>query len=180
MTTRLGGALADAEFVMTNDPRFVADVMLGKLTKWLRVMGIDVSYNPDATDAQLLQCAARTGSILLTRDRRLLYRRGPLQGLYIESDYYHEQARQVVQAFHLGSQIRVFSRCLRCNAPLRAISKQVVVDRVPPYVYATQLTFKHCARCDRLYWGGTHRDNMLRQLKAMLSGLVTISSESPG
>jgi uncharacterized protein with PIN domain len=179
MTTRLGGALADAEFVMTTDPRFVADVMLGKLTKWLRVMGIDVSYDPDATDAQLLQCAARTGSILLTRDRRLLYRRGPVQGLYIESDYYHEQARQVVQAFHLGNRIRVFSRCLRCNAPLRAISKQLVVDRVPPYVYATQLTFKHCARCDRLYWGGTHRDNMLRQLKAMLSGLVTISSETP-
>jgi uncharacterized protein len=165
---------------LTNDPRFVADAMLGKLTKWLRVMGIDVNYDPDTTDAQLLQCAAQTGSILLTRDRRLLHRRGPVQGLYIESNYYHEQARQVIQAFHLGNRIRVFSRCLRCNAPLRAIAKQLVVDRVPPYVYATQLTFKHCARCNQLYWGGTHRDNMLRQLKAMLSGLVAISSETPG
>jgi len=45
-------------------------------------------------------------------------------------------------------------------------------------VYATQMTFKHCVICDRLYWGGTHRDNMLRQLQAMLSGLLTISSET--
>jgi uncharacterized protein len=159
---------------MTNKAQFVADVMLGKLAKWLRVMGIDVLYEPDGTDAQLLQCAERCGRILLTRDRSLMRRQGPAQRFYIESDYYHEQVRQVVQRFRLAKSIQVFSRCLQCNASLRAIAKQCVAERVPPYVQATQMTFKHCAICDRLYWGGTHRDNMLRQLQAMLSGLLTI------
>jgi uncharacterized protein len=163
---------------MTNEAQFVADVMLGKLTKWLRVMGIDVMYDPDAIDAQLLQCAERSGRILLTRDRRLMQRRGPAQRLYIKSDYYHEQVRQVVQAFRLAGSMQIFSRCLRCNAALHAIAKQFVSERVPPYVYATQKTFKYCAICDRLYWGGTHRDNMLRQLQAILSGLLGISSET--
>ena len=178
MITSLRRALSDAKIVMANDAQFVADAMLGKLTKWLRVMGIDVMYDPAAIDVQLLQCAERRGRILLTRDRRLMRRRGPAQRLYIESDYYHEQVRQVVQAFRLAESIQVFSRCLQCNTLLRAIAKQFVVERVPPHVHATQMTFKHCAICDRLYWGGTHRDNMLRQLQAMLSGLLTISSET--
>jgi len=179
VTLYLAEALSDAEIVMTNAPRFLADAMLGKLTKWLRVMGLDVMYDPVATDAQLLRCAGCGGRILLTRDRRLMRRRGPARRLYIESDYYHEQVRQVTQAFHLTDELQVFTRCLRCNSPLRAIAKQVVADRVPPYVYATQMTFKHCATCDQLYWGGTHRDNMLRQLQAILGGLLIISFETP-
>jgi uncharacterized protein len=167
----LGKTLSDAEIVMTNGPHFVADAMLGKLAKWLRVMGIDVLYDPGLTDARLLQCADVGGKIILTRDHRLMNRRGPTQRFYIESDYYHEQIRQVVQAFHLVDRIHVFTRCLRCNAPLRAIAKQLVAGRVPSYVYATQMAFKHCAMCDRLYWGGTHRDNTLRQLQAILDGL---------
>jgi hypothetical protein len=85
--------------------------------------------------------------------------------------------RQVVQAFRLAGSMQFFSRCLRCNAALHAIAKQLVSERVPPYVYATQMTFKYCAICE-LYWGGTHRDNMLRQLQAILSGLLAISSET--
>jgi uncharacterized protein len=163
---------------MMHDARFVTDAMLGKLTKWLRVMGIDVTYEPDTTDAQLLQRAERGGRILLTRDRRLMRRRGSARRFYIESDYYHEQVRQVVQAFHLADTIQVFTRCLRCNAPLCTIAKQIAVERVPPYVYATQMIFKQCVACNRLYWGGTHRDNMLRQLQAMLGDLLPISSET--
>jgi uncharacterized protein with PIN domain len=163
---------------MANEAQFVADVMLGKLTKWLRVLGIDVIYDPHTIGAPLLQYAERSGRILLTRDRRLMHRRGPAQRLYIESDYYHEQVRQVVQAFPLTGSIRIFSRCLRCNAALWAIAKPLVSGRVPPYVHATQMTFKHCAICDQLYWGGTHRDNMLRQLQTILCGLPAISSET--
>ena len=109
---------------MTLDAQVFADAMLGKLAKWLRVMGIDVMYDPDATDAAAL--AVRNAIVLLGAvDPRAL-----------------------------------------------------VAERVPPYVYASQMTFKHCAICNRLYWGGTHRDNMLRQLQAMLSGLVRVHSET--
>jgi uncharacterized protein len=173
----LGKSLSDAETVMTNGPQFVADAMLGKLAKWLRVMGIDVLYDPDLTDAWLLRCAELGGKIILTRDHRLIHRRGPTQRFYIESDYYHEQVRQVVQAFRLTDRIQVFTRCLCCNAPLGVIAKQLVSTKVPPYINATQVVFKHCVSCGRLYWGGTHRDNMLRQLQAILDGLHIINSE---
>jgi uncharacterized protein len=163
---------------MEHDARFIADAMLGKLTKWLRVMGIDVMYDCDTTDAELLQWAEHRARILLTRDRRLMRRRKPVRCLYIESDYYHEQVRQVVRAFDLGDNIQVFTRCIRCNEPLRAIAKQAVAEKVPPYIYATQATFMHCAACDRLYWGGTHRDNMVQQLQAMLGGLLPITPKT--
>jgi uncharacterized protein with PIN domain len=178
MVTGLRRVRSNAEIKMTRDVQFIADVMLGKLTKWLRVMGIDVLYDPDAIDVQLLRCAERRERILLTRDRHLARRQGLPQCLYIESDYYHEQVRQVFQAFHLAERLQPFSRCLRCNAPLGVIAKELVADRVPPYVYATQITFKYCGICDRVYWGGTHRDNMLRQLQAMLNGLLTVGLES--
>jgi uncharacterized protein len=164
---------------VTNEARFAADAMLGKLTKWLRVMGIDVVYDPDIGDEQLIQCVEREGRVLLTRDRRLIRRREPGRRLLIESDYYHEQVRQVVQACALAGRVEVFTRCIRCNTPLRTIAKQVVVGRVPPYVYATQTAFKHCTTCGRLYWGGTHRDHMLRQLQVMLGDLLPMVSGTP-
>jgi uncharacterized protein with PIN domain len=162
---------------MTNDTRFVADTMLGKLTKWLRVIGFDVRYNAETTDAQLLRCAEADDRILLTRDHNLIACCRSAQRLYIESDYYHHQVRQVVQAFNLAHNIQAFTRCIRCNAPFHTIAKPAVVKRVPAYVYATQMTFKYCAPCDHLYWGGTHRDNMSRQLQVMLHDLLPITSE---
>jgi hypothetical protein len=161
----------DGAMAMKQEAQFIADAMLGKLTKWLRVMGMDVMYDANASDAEMLQSAERGARILLTRDRRLIRRRRPVQRLYIDSDYYHEQVRQVVQTFHLADRIQMFSRCIRCNTPLRAIAKQAVAGKVPPYVYTTQTAFKHCAACNRLYWGGTHRDNMRQQLQAMLGAL---------
>jgi uncharacterized protein len=160
-----------------DDECFIADAMLGKLVKWLRVMGIDVVYDPSLTDAQLLQRAEYEGRVLLTRDRRLANRREPVRRLFIESDYYQEQVRQVVQAYTLAGRTRVFSRCIRCNTSLQTVARQLVVGKVPFYVYATQKTFKQCGVCDRLYWGGTHRDNMLRQLRAMLGGIFPTAFE---
>jgi uncharacterized protein with PIN domain len=171
------GVRLKTEMAMTNDTRFVADTMLGKLTKWLRVMGFDVKYDSETTDVQLLRCAEADERVLLTRDCHLISRRGSIQHLYIESDYYHQQVRQVVQAFNLAHNIQAFTRCIRCNALLDTIAKPVVVKRVPAYIYATHMLFKHCVLCNHLYWGGTHRDNMLRQLQVMLSDLLPVTSE---
>lgn len=165
---------------MTDIPaqRFIADAMLGKLVKWLRVMGIDVMYDPAAAKDQLLRSAEQERRILLTRDCRLAWRQKSAASagfLFIESDYYHEQVRQVVQIFALQQALRVFTRCLRCNRLLQTVAREVVVGQVPAYVLATQTTFKHCASCNRLYWAGTHRDNMLRQLQAMLGDALAPS-----
>jgi uncharacterized protein with PIN domain len=114
----------------------------------------------------------------------LAERRGPARRLFIKSDYYHEQVRQVLQACRLDGETEVFSRCLRCNTLLRTVSRQLVAGKVPSYVYGRQMTFKQCSTCNRFYWGGTHRDNMLRQLRAMLGSklptAVNMPPESPG
>ena len=152
---------------------FVADAMLGKLVRWLRVMGIDVAYDPHVTDAHLLEFAEREGRVLLTRDRRLANRRGPARRFLIESSYYHEQVGEVVRAFQLAGRTAAFSRCIRCSTPLQSVSRDLVAGRkVPAYVFATQVSFKACDTCDRLYWSGTHRANMLRQLRAMLGNVL--------
>jgi uncharacterized protein with PIN domain len=151
-----------------DDKRFIADAMLGKLVKWLRVLGVDVLYDPRASDDQVVRLAEQEERILLTRDRRLAGRRGTHRRLLIDSDYYHEQVRQVVHRFGLEPAMHVFTRCLRCNTPLCTVARERVAAKVPPYVAATQTAFKRCATCDRIYWGGTHRDNMLRQLQAIL------------
>jgi hypothetical protein len=161
-----------------DDRRFIADVMLGKLVKWLRVLGVDAIYDPHVTDDQLLRMAEREARILLTRDRRLAQRRGTHRRLLIESDYYHEQVRQVVQRFGLDPRRHVFSRCLPCNTSLSPVVRTAVAAKVPPYVYATQTIFTYCPGCHRFYWGGTHRINMLRQLQAML-GEAQISDPPP-
>jgi uncharacterized protein with PIN domain len=166
--------------VAMNDQCFIADVMLGKLTKWLRVMGIDVVYDASVTDDQLLRRAEQERRILLTRDRRLAQRRAPIRRLLVVSDYYHEQVRQVVRTFGLEPAIRVFTRCLRCNTRLYPVTKGAMAGRVPSYVYATQMTFKRCVACDRIYWAGTHRDNMLRQLQAMLGEMPSLSAQLSG
>jgi uncharacterized protein with PIN domain len=163
--------------------QFIADTMLGKLVKWLRVMGIDVVYDAAAANDQLLHAAEWERRILLTRNHRLAWRRenaASASFLFIESDYYHEQVRQVVEKFGLALEIRVFTRCLRCNGLLKSVRREAIIGKVPPYILASQTTFKHCMVCDRVYWPGTHRDRMLQQLQVMLGrGLWAFAQHIP-
>jgi len=161
------------------DKRFIADIMLGKLAKWLRVLGVDVVYNPHLPAHHLLRYAEQEDRILLTRDHRIVQRRGAVHRLLIESDYYHEQVRQVVEAFGLARGLQAFTRCLRCNSSLCNVAKQAVMGKVPAYVYAIHTEFKRCVVCDQIYWGGTHRDNMRRQLRVILGELPSTSRAVP-
>jgi len=152
-------------------PRFIADGMLGKLATWLRILGCDVEYYPDIPDAEIVERALRTGRILLTRDTLLIRRRKARDNhFFVMGDGWRDQLRQVVEAFGIDPAGRFFTRCVRCNAPLEAIDKPLVAGRVPPYVYETQDAFSACPSCGRLYWKATHRGEMERQLREILSG----------
>jgi uncharacterized protein with PIN domain len=102
--------------------RFAADVMLGRLAKWLRVLGQDVIYGRHLSGAGLIRVARQEKRIILTRDRRL--RRQPQQSLLIESDNFREQLRQVVTAFHLIRDNNLFKRCLLCSRDRKLPSKE--------------------------------------------------------
>jgi uncharacterized protein with PIN domain len=148
--------------------RFAADRMLGKLAKWLRVMGEDVVYGEHLSGSGLIRVARAENRLILTRDRGLKKRQPP-DYLFIESDHYREQLRQVIRVCGLRPLDHAFARCLECNLLLEPRSKAEVEKRVPPYVFATQENFSWCPKCRRVFWPGTHHERMLEELR----GLVT-------
>src|ERR671911_54209 len=135
--------------------RFAADVMLGRLAKWLRVLGQDVIYGRHLSGAGLIHAARHENRIILTRDRRLRFRQ-PQDVFFIESDQFREQLRQLINRFHLVPGDDLFSRCLTCNSWLQPRSKPTIQQLVPEYVFLTQENFSWCAECRRIYWPATH------------------------
>jgi uncharacterized protein with PIN domain len=143
--------------------KFLADVMLGRLTTWLRLLGYDTTFFSDADDPTLAQLARDENRILLTRDVELTRRRG-LKFLLIESDQVEDQVRQVFRALNLSLQ-EAFSRCAECNVLLQDMDKESVQGRVPPYVFQTQERYRQCPHCQRIYWRGTHWARMLARIQ---------------
>lgn len=149
-------------------PRFVADVMLGRLTRWLRALGYDSLYDSAYEDAPLAELARRENRILLTRDVELT-RRKNLHTLLIHDDKVQSQLRQVITAFELND-AHAFTRCIECNAELVAIARDSVATRVPSYVLETQTNFRDCPQCGKVYWRGTHWARMRRVLSEAQNG----------
>jgi uncharacterized protein with PIN domain len=144
--------------------KFAADRMLGKLAKWLRIIGQNVIYGQHLSGYGLIHAARQENRLILTRDRKLR-RQQPPDFLFIESDHYRDQLRQVIRACHLNPLARAFTRCLECNVVLEARSKPSVERIVPPYVLATQENFSCCPKCRRVYWPATHHQRMLEELR---------------
>ena len=145
-------------------PVFIADVMVGKLARWLRVLGFDVLYSNKYDDDEIIRISDAEDRLILTRDVQLARRRPQNQSLFIESGDYREQIQQVIRSLNLKD-FKSFSRCLECNAPLEEVDKEATFDKVPPYVYLTQDRFAQCPSCDRIYWRGTHTQKMLKQIR---------------
>ena len=140
---------------MNDEPlRLLADGMLGKLSKWLRLLGYDCAYDNVAGDPELARRARAESRVLLTRDRELAARRG-LRALLIQSEILENQLRELQAA--LGPPPHPpLSRCAVCNTALETAAPTEITARVPPYVLRTQAEFHHCPGCDRIYWPGSH------------------------
>jgi uncharacterized protein with PIN domain len=143
--------------------KFIADSMLGRLATWLRLLGYDVLYFPDADDHDLARCARAEDRVLLTRDVELTRRRG-VPCLLIESEHVNAQVRQVFRVFKLSAR-EAFSRCAECNQRLDRVTKESVREAVPPYVFHKQERFRRCAQCGRVYWRGTHWARMTTEIE---------------
>jgi uncharacterized protein with PIN domain len=159
---------------LTDTPKFIVDHNVGKLARWLRLMGYDARFFRGENDAELVAIALDEGRIILTRDTRIMQRRlvtkGKLRALLIASDQPHEQIRQVVDSLRLDYRFNPFSLCLECNQPLVERKKAELKELVPPYVFKTQEQFRQCPACGRIYWRGTHWRAMTRRLEGLGGG----------
>jgi len=140
--------------------------MLGKLAKWLRVLGQDVIYGQHLTGYGLIRAARAEDRLILTRDRRLKQKQPP-PFILIESDHHRDQLRQVIRECRLDWSERLFSRCMECNSVLQPRRKEAVQALVPPYVFSTQEKFSWCPGCRKVYWPATHHAAMLEELRTM-------------
>ncbi|OPL15825.1 MAG: hypothetical protein AVO39_06960 [delta proteobacterium MLS_D] len=141
--------------------KFLADSTVGKLVKWLRIMGYDTVVHTGAADRVLLDRGVREDRVVLSRKKELAGRqfRGIL--LVIDSDRVSEQIDEIIQRLRLTPrQEDFFTRCLSCNDLLGPVCRENVKDRVPPYVFKTQHVFVQCSRCGSIFWPGTHQERM--------------------
>ena len=148
--------------------KFIADVMLGKLAKWLRILGFDAAYSNRAEDSELLRTARRERRALLTRDRRLHASARNIRGLLIESQDWRRQLVQVLEAFDLRGRVRPMTRCLACNVRLKRLSRKNARNLVPPFVFERAPAFSICPDCGRTYWPGSHFGDMDKKLTEIL------------
>lgn len=147
-----------------NELKFAADKMLGRLTKWLRIIGQDVIYGQHLSGHGLLRAAVRERRIMLTRDRKT-WRRNREQSILIRDDHFRAQLRQVVEVCGLDPFAGLLTRCVECNAPLQPVAGEQVRDAVPAYVFETQEVFSRCPDCRRVFWPTTHQRLMVEELQ---------------
>lgn len=150
----------DNRLQTTQIQKFVADGHLGKLTRDLRLFGLDVLYNRDAEDRQLLELATSDRRALLTRDRRLLMHAVVRHGYYLRSQDPVEQTIEIFRRFDLSNAVHPFSRCLRCNAHLERVEKAKVIEQLEPLTKIYYQDFRRCTACGQIYWRGSHFDKL--------------------
>jgi uncharacterized protein with PIN domain len=149
------------------EPRFFADVHLGRLARYLRLLGFDTAYERDCDDADLAATAAAESRIVLTCDSGLLKRTMVTRGLFVRAGQPAAQILEVVHRLQLVSRVRPFTRCLACNGVLTAVSKAEVAAEVPEHAWQSHEQFMRCNRCARVYWAGTHYDRLRRLVEGI-------------
>lgn len=163
----------DARLQRRGRQRFVADGHLGKLVRDLRLLGIDVAYARDATDAELVAQAVAEERALLTRDRRLLMHAAVRDGYYPGSQLPEEQTREVLRRFGLRPTLAPHTRCLTCNGLLEPVSKAEVLDQLEPLTRVYYNKLLRCRACGKIHWAGSHFSRLEARLARFLAETPT-------
>jgi uncharacterized protein with PIN domain len=150
--------------------KFIVDRMLGKLAKQLRMLGYDALYYRGEDVYPLIRLGRQEGRVILTRNTKLMPRRPEDVILRITEDEPLLQLKELIQKANIKiDEGKVFSRCLLCNALLDAISRMEVEGKVPDFIFYQQREFFRCPQCQRIYWPGSHQENMKRRMEELLT-----------
>ena len=150
------------------ESRFVADVHLGRLAGYLRLLGFDTLYHNRSLDRELVTISGIQRRVLLTRDRELLMHRALTHGVYVRGDRPREQLGYVLSRLDLRDSCRPFTRCLSCNGQLEPVDRELVLGRVPPRVTDRHSQFRRCSDCERIFWQGSHYERMMKIVEGAL------------
>jgi uncharacterized protein with PIN domain len=151
-----------------NNLRFIAESTLGKLAKWLRILGFDTLYEPHVPGREPVD--TREGRrIFLTRTKRVAIREDSHNLIFITSNHPFDQLKEVIQALEIKAEdIQTFSRCIRCNTTIREIGRNDVQGKVPDYVWESHDTFHTCDQCRRIFWSGSHIEHSIEIIKRII------------
>jgi hypothetical protein len=157
--------------------KFITDGMLGKLTRWLRILGQDVEYSKSLDDKKLIEMAKKERRTLLTRDLKL-YQQAMMQGVnavLIEATTEPEKLADLARRFNFNLEVDVtVSRCPKCNTKIRSVPKNMVINKVPKTTSTYYNEFWECPGCGQVYWQGAHWkriEKTLREAKKALEKL---------
>jgi len=148
--------------------KFITDGMLGKLTRWLRMLGHDVKYSRSLSDDQLIEIAKGERRILLTHDLEL-YRQAAVRGInafFVEGPTGAKKLANLARRFNLKLEFDVtVSRCPKCNTRIKSIPKEKIIGRVPEKTASYYDEFWKCPGCEQIYWQGAHWSRILATLR---------------
>lgn len=161
-------------------PRFVLDVHLGKLARYLRMLGFDTLYSSTCDDAELAHLACHQQRILLSRDRGLLKRRIVTHGYWVRETDPRRQLREILARLDLYGSVRSFERCIRCNDLLVSVAKNRVLERLQPDTRRFFDRFWMCKGCGQVYWKGSHYLGMQRLIRDLLQDQPTPGAVATG
>jgi len=142
------------------EPRFILDVHLGRLARYLRLFGFDSLYENAYEDTEILTIAKSQKRTILTRDVKLLKNRAVTHGYWIRSQKPRKQVVEVIGRFDLSGSIQPFHRCITCNGIVEMVDKETVADRLEPKTLHYFDEFYRCTCCGKIYWKGSHYDHM--------------------
>jgi uncharacterized protein len=152
-----------------NELKFFADVMLGRLMRWLRALGIDTAWEDAIPDGELVRRALAENRYILTRDRRLPQDWRVSNYLMLKSEDSLEQLREVVEHFNIKPPTELFTRCLMCNTLLRPANAEEIAAQVPPAILEQQSLFHFCPNCQKVYWSGSHTNRMRQAIETVFN-----------
>jgi uncharacterized protein with PIN domain len=148
--------------------KFLADRMLGKLAKNLRMLGYDTIYYRGEDAYQLIRMARQEGRVILTRNTKLLPKRPEDRILRVMEDKPSLQLKDLIQKGYISlDDENLFSRCLLCNTLLNEIPREESEGKVPDFIFYQQKEFFRCPQCLRIYWQGSHQENMQKRMEEL-------------
>jgi len=148
--------------------KFIADINLGDIVKYMRVLGLDLYFDPLLSTREIIEISKRENRVILTKSRKLLKFKDVSHGIFIRPGTTTEQIRRIIDYLDIKDNIKPFSRCLCCNTLLDIVLKEKILDRIPPKTKEFCDEYVQCQSCDKIYWKGTHFINMKKVVRQIL------------